>query len=102
MARYKLVAFCNAVEGREDDFNAWYDNQHIGDVLAIPGFVSAERFTCMGTAPTKFMAIYEIETDDFAGLIEEFQKRPGTDLMPLSDAMDTAGVQIAFWQPYSA
>jgi len=100
LARYKLVALCNAAEGREDDFNEWYDKQHMADVLAIPGFVSAERFTCIGNGPNKYMAIYEIETDDFAVTLEEFRKRPGTELMPLSDAMDMTSVQVGFWQPY--
>lgn len=37
MARYKLVAFSNAAGGQDAEFNAWYDGQHMPDVLAIPG-----------------------------------------------------------------
>lgn len=99
MARYRLVAFSNAAEGREDDFNQWYEGQHMPDVLAIPGFVSAERFTCVGEGPHKYMAVYEIETDDFAGMMAEFGKRPGTDQMPISDALDFTSAQVGFWQP---
>ncbi|MBB4615040.1 DUF4286 family protein [Novosphingobium taihuense] len=99
MARYKLVAFSNAAEGRDDDFNTWYDQQHLPDVCAIPGFISAERFVCAGEGPHKYMAIYEIETDDFEGMLAEFAKRPGTDLMPISDALDFTTAQVGFWQP---
>lgn len=99
MARYKLVAFSNAAEGREADFNQWYDGQHMPDVLAIPGMVSAQRFACVGEGPHKYMAIYEIETEDLGALLAEFGKRPGTDLMPISDALDFSTAQVGFWQP---
>ena len=63
MARYKLVALSNAVEGRDDDYNEWYQSQHMPDVLAVPGFVSAERLQVLGDGPYKYLAIYEIETE---------------------------------------
>lgn len=37
MGNYTLVVFTNPVEGREDDYNEWYDNQHLGDVIAAAG-----------------------------------------------------------------
>ena len=102
MARYKLVAFSNSAEGRDDDYNTWYDQQHLPDLLTIPGFVSAERFLCADEGPQRYLAIYEIETDDFPGLLAEFQRRAGTDLMPISDALDFATTHVGFWQPRSA
>lgn len=99
MARYRLVALSNAVEGRDEEFNHWYDTQHLPDVMSVPGFVSAERLTCLGEGPHRYLAIYEIETDDIASVLAEFGKRPGTDLMPLSDALDLSTAQIGFWQP---
>lgn len=101
MAKYKLVAFSNAAEGREAEYNTWYDGQHMPDVLNIPGFISAERFTCVGDGPHRYMAIYEIETDDLGAVLAEFGKRPGTDLMPISDALDVGTAQVGFWQPVS-
>ena len=99
MARYKLVALSNAVEGRDEEFNHWYDTQHLPDVMAVPGFMSAERLTVLGDGPHRYLAIYEIETDDIAAVLAEFGKRPGTELMPLSDALDISTAQIGFWQP---
>lgn len=98
MARYRLVAFSNAADGRDDDYNRWYGRQHMPDVLAIPGMISAERYTCVGEGPHRYMAIYEIETDDLESLIAEFQKRAGTELMPISDALDRATAHLAFWR----
>ncbi len=97
MARYKLVALSNAVEGRDDDYNEWYQSQHMPDVLAVPGFVSAERLQVLGDGPYKYLAIYEIETDDIGAVLAEFGKRPGTDLMPVSDALDRDRALIGFW-----
>ena len=45
MAKYTFVVLTNAVEGKDDAFDEWYTNTHLGDVLAVPGFVSAQRFT---------------------------------------------------------
>ena len=38
MGNYTMVVFTSPVEGREDDYNDWYDNQHLGDVIAAAGF----------------------------------------------------------------
>ena len=44
MTKHVLIALTNPVEGREQEFNEWYDNQHVPDFLALPGCVSAQRF----------------------------------------------------------
>ena len=44
MARYEYLILSCAQPGREAEFEKWYDEQHIVDVLAVPGVVSARRF----------------------------------------------------------
>lgn len=39
-----MVVQTNPKPGREDEFNAWYDNVHLKEVLQVPGFVAARRF----------------------------------------------------------
>jgi hypothetical protein len=91
MAKYVLVVLTNAVEGREQAFNEWYDGQHVSDVLNVPGIVSAQRFMVSemqrSPNPHRYMAFYEIETDDLAGVLETVKRRSGTPAMPRSDAM---------------
>ena len=41
---YYFFVFSNPVAGHEDEYNRWYDQQHAPDVVAIPGFVSAQSF----------------------------------------------------------
>jgi hypothetical protein len=41
------------------EFNAWYDEQHIPEILKVPGFISARRFKSANG--DSFIAVYEIE-----------------------------------------
>lgn len=99
MKKYKLVAFTNAVEGKDAEFNTWYDDQHVRDVCAIPGILSADRMVCVGEGPHRYLTIYEIETDDIDGVMTELGKRAGTDAMPITDALDQPTASAAVWQP---
>src|SRR5712692_5831572 len=73
MAKYTFVVMTNPTAGKEAEFNEWYNKHHIPDVLNVPGFVCGQRFrladTQMGGENSnvyKYLALYEIETDDLA------------------------------------
>src|SRR4051794_13608549 len=74
MRRFKMLVFSEPFEGRDDEFNEWYTNQHLDDLVALPGFTSAQRFklhsVSMGTTLNKYLAIYDVETDDPVWVIE--------------------------------
>jgi hypothetical protein len=40
MGKYTFVVMTNPTAGKEDEFNEWYNKQHIPDVLNVPGLVS--------------------------------------------------------------
>lgn len=69
MSKHYLFHFANAVEGRENEFNDWYDNTHLADVLAVPGMVAATRYELEPVersgppAPASYLAVYEFEGD---------------------------------------
>src|SRR5689334_19324828 len=44
MARASLFVYTNCELGKEDEFNRWYDDVHVPDMLSIDGIVSAQRF----------------------------------------------------------
>ncbi len=50
----------------EDQFNQWYDEIHLSDVLETPGVVRATRYERVGPSEeqAKYLAAYEIEADD--------------------------------------
>jgi hypothetical protein len=107
MAIYKYIALTCAKAGREQEFDAWYDGRHLGDVAAVPGVKSAVRFGIKqtigsdNTVPNwRSLALYEIETDgDPAEVIERIRKRYGSDLMPRSDALDGRGMLQILAEP---
>ena len=44
MPKYLFFAFTNPTPGKEDDYNSWYEEHHLKDVINVPSFVSARRF----------------------------------------------------------
>lgn len=44
----------------EDEFNAWYDTEHLPERLAVPGFETALRFVCLDGHP-RYLAMYDLE-----------------------------------------
>jgi hypothetical protein len=103
MGNYTLVVFTNPVEGREDDYNEWYDNQHLGDVIAAAGFDRAERLRLTGIgAPSeakhRYLALYQVETDDPESVFKGLIAAAGTDAMPMSDAIDLAGSSMGLFE----
>ena len=51
---------------REQEFNDWYTNTHLPDVLETPGFMAATRYEMkeFRDGRGKYFTLYEIETDD--------------------------------------
>lgn len=89
--KYTFVVLTNAVEGREDEYNKWYDEVHLDDVLAVPGFISAQRLSRVdpkGENPYAHLALYEVESDDIDATMQRLADVAGTDAMFLSEAMD--------------
>jgi hypothetical protein len=64
-----FLALTNAVAGREPEFNAWYDDEHVPDVVSVPGFVSGRRLQLLAsagsaaTATWQHLALYQFEGD---------------------------------------
>lgn len=65
-----LLAMTEVRPEHEEEYNAWYDDEHLAERLAIPGFLSAARWTADGrcdvaTGPERrlgrYLATYELE-----------------------------------------
>ncbi|MDB5985939.1 MAG: hypothetical protein JWR16_992 [Nevskia sp.] len=98
MASYRLLVLSNPVEGKDAEYNNWYTKQHLQDVVRIPGFVGAQRFQLIEPVlkadnfPWRYVAIYEIETDDLGAALTELGARTGTSAVPMSEAIDTVNI----------
>ena len=60
----------------EEEFNAWYNTEHLPELLALPGFLDAARYVATKGGP-KYLAAYELESID-AMQTPEFKDRPRT------------------------
>jgi len=45
----------------EDEFNAWYDTEHIPIRMRAPGFVGAQRYRAADN-PHSYLAVYDVES----------------------------------------
>ena len=104
MSRFVYVALSDPLPGREEELNRWYDEQHLADVLDVPGFVSAQRFEAVeaGDGPPqrrRILVLYEIEADDPAEVIAALRSRRGTDKLVPSDALDAKAMFAQVYAP---
>jgi hypothetical protein len=70
-----LVTTADISPGAEEEFNRWYNETHLPDVLACPGFISGTRYECVQGQP-RYLAVYELESED-ALTTEEMQRVRG-------------------------
>jgi hypothetical protein len=42
--RYAMLVFANPIPGKEVEFNEWYTNTHMGDLVQLSGWTGAQRF----------------------------------------------------------
>src|ERR1700675_3253474 len=47
----------------DEEFNAWYETEHLPDLLRLPGFLDAARYVAVKGGP-KYLAAYELESAD--------------------------------------
>jgi hypothetical protein len=47
----------------EEEFNAWYDSEHVPERSAVPGVLTAIRFSSISAAAPKYLAMYDLESE---------------------------------------
>lgn len=83
-----LVVFTDPGDvAHEDEYNRWYTDEHLPDVLAVPGYVRAARYRVLGepgAITQRYLALYELDVADEAGLqavSDEHMRRIAADEM---------------------
>ena len=119
MALYQYVVLARPKNGREDEFDKWYDGKHLGDMIRVPGVISAKRFRIVKQMVTdkkgnmvtdqddKFattnldlpnwysLVIYEIDAEnprDADDIVAEVIKVAGTEALPFTSSMNWEGM----------
>jgi hypothetical protein len=100
---YKMVVMTNAVSGADEEFNTWYQQRHLPEVLTVPGITGAQRYRLMGgDGRWKFLAIYELDTADFEGVMATLKERAESGEMMLTDTMDNDTLYHGVFEPVQA
>ena len=78
---YRILVLANAEPGRESEFDAWYSERHVPEILRTSGFKSAQRFQLSAAQvsaeplPHRYVTIYELETLDIQAALDALAAR---------------------------
>jgi hypothetical protein len=102
-----FLVMTNPTAGMEEEYNRWYDGQHIDDVLAVPGFLGVQRFKLsavpgMETPYWGYIAFYEIDRTKVAEAFAGLDAVRGTDKMVMSPALNRPDNEVAVYAPTAA
>jgi hypothetical protein len=95
-----MLVFTDPVAGREAEYADWYEHTHLPELLALPGFIAAQRWAKSGTGPAVGpacghgnLAIYELEGDGEKGMAAMMEATT-SGALHMSDALDMANVTL--------
>lgn len=102
MPKGLLMVMTNVKDEAQDaDFNDWYDNVHLSDVLSTPGVKQATRYELVGRVKEgrgKYLALYEVEADDLSKVMatmnETLEQRKAEGSVILHPALEVANFAI--------
>jgi hypothetical protein len=66
----------------EDEYDQWYREVHIPELLAVPGFAAARRYRIrkdLGRGESdkpRYLTVYDLEADDLAAPLNAMRERP--------------------------
>ncbi len=101
MARHVVVVLSEPVAGRAGEFNDWYENTHIDEVLASAGWASGQRFELAAEqgapCPLRHLALYEVEADDPAEALKRLNESRSQ--REQSDAFERSSAALWVFSP---
>jgi hypothetical protein len=106
MAKWIMAVQSRAVEGRDDDYNEWYDTVHKQEICAVEGVQSCRRFdyamAMMGEPGLPYLSIYEIEADDIMTVVGALGQRAQSGEMTQTDSLDGPASVLWFYKEREA
>jgi hypothetical protein len=57
-----LLVFMNPPPAFDEEFNAWYDSEHIPERLSVPGFLTGLRYVNIAGGAPRYLAMYDLES----------------------------------------
>lgn len=106
MAKALMVVGSNPTDpAHEAEFNEWYSDTHLADVLAVAGFHTARRYSLSDArpmvdteaSPFRYLAVYEIESDDLEQTGRDVQAALDSGAIPISETFDLSRFSVDFY-----
>jgi hypothetical protein len=98
-----MLVFSNPAEGKEAEFNTWYEGTHIPEMLGTPGVVAARRYEVaqpegMPVPPQKYLAVYELD-GEVATVFAAINERGKSGAISPGAATDRESVAMWVYSP---
>ncbi len=89
----------NCDPAREDEYNAWYEREHVPDILATPGFVRVRRYVAreQRDGRGKYLVISDIETDDIERTMALRRERRAEELRQGRTSASRPNLSFPLW-----
>ena len=91
-----MMVWADLPADKEDDFNHWYQEEHLQELLSVPGVLSAARYEAVSSGP-KHLACYELDSADVVNS-QAFKSRPRTEwgsrVSPASSARTSSATRM--------
>jgi hypothetical protein len=104
MPRYEMVVMSEPTEGREQEYNEWYQDVHLAQLVALEGIVSARRLRRARTLGERetytYLVIYEIETDDIDAVLKNLVEAAMDGRITMSDVIDRENAYAAVYEEF--
>ncbi len=98
MPKFQVLVMSEPTEGNEDEFNDWYENTHLDEVISSTGWSRAQRFGLAAQAglecPRTYLAAYEAEAEDAEAVLRRLNETRDQRQQSRAINMRTAGVWI--------
>ena len=75
--RALMMVWADIPADKEADFNKWYNEEHMAELLSVPGVLNAARYEAVRSGP-KHLACYELESPAVVET-DAFKNRPRTE-----------------------
>ena len=98
---YTLIVHTSPADGREDEYNAWYDDIHLAEFSALPGVINGRRYQVVSPDPAArpvYAAIYETSVDP-AEVLAAMTEGIKAGTVHMSDAVDPSSIAVSTLKP---
>jgi hypothetical protein len=88
MPKGLLLAMMEPPATFEEEFQEWYDTEHVPERMALPEFETGRRFVCQSGFP-RYVAMYDLSSLEAAMRNPEYSKATGAGVSPWTHRLRT-------------